>query len=637
MLFLLKIFPFFPVILFIHCIFLFSFKKWLGPVATLYSSIFIYTFSIFIGFAELLFVLEYGLYFYIDFGRWFFCLNIIDSHLVFCIDSLALLCSVLVMILTNLALYFGIEYMYREAFINRLLYLLNMFATSVIFLFFCYDFFLIIFIWECIGLFSLLLVNFYSIRIYTIKAAMKTYVFSRFSDFFMFLAFIMSVLVFNTTDLSIIFIKTPFLFFFYFFFGKISLHFLTMFAFCIALSGVIKSAQFLFHVWLPDAMEAPTPASALIHSSTLVIAGVFLIIRFSIVFEFASTVNYFLIILGSTTLAFSSVSAIFQNDIKKLVAYSTISQIGYLICGCGFGTYEEVLVYLVIHALNKAFLFIIVGYIVHFFSGNTNMRLMGGVYLYSLDVVIFLLGVIVNLSGLPYSAGFFGKEFLIYQVMMDDFISLYVRAMWFISFFFTPIYMFILLYVVIFGLKRSNISSYSTHWSYSYSFKSHISRFSLYEIYTKIQVWSLSSFYKKNKINYFSKILNNCKGLFTAKFRISIITSIPTVFILFFFWLFFFFLGESFLLLIFNFSSILEPVNSNFFINFKHSSPFILQLTSLKLLNILYFYIFFFFLFALIFINSFKFNFNYLYLNYSFVLDFSIIIFSLILSFFFLI
>ena len=100
-------------------------------------------------------------------------------------------------------------------------------------------------------------------------------------------------------------------------------------------------------------MEAPTPASALIHSSTLVVAGVFLVIRFSILFEFALYTNYFLVLLGSLTLSFGSVAAVFQSDIKKLVAYSTISQIGYLVCGCGFCCYEEVLLYLILHALRS--------------------------------------------------------------------------------------------------------------------------------------------------------------------------------------------------------------------------------------------------------------------------------------------
>jgi len=175
-------------------------------------------------------------------------------------------------------------------------------------------------------------------------------------------------------------------------------------------------------------MEAPTPASALIHSSTLVIAGVFLVIRFSLLFEFTLFTNYCLALLGAVTLAFGSITAIFQIDIKKLVAYSTISQIGYLTCGVGFACYEEVLIYLIIHALNKAFLFILVGYTVHFFNGNTDMRQMGGVYIYSFDISVLFFGVCFNLAGLPYSAGFLGKEFLLFQILKDDFISFVVRG-----------------------------------------------------------------------------------------------------------------------------------------------------------------------------------------------------------------
>src|SRR5574343_1313910 len=121
-------------------------------------------------------------------------------------------------------------------------------------------------------------------------------------------------------------------------------------------------------------MEAPTPASALIHSSTLVIMGIFLIILFNIIFDFSLIANLILAVLGSMTIAFGALVASFQNDIKKLEAFSTISQMGYLFCGCGFFCYNEVLFYLIIHAFNKAFLFIIVGYIVHFFNGNTDLR-----------------------------------------------------------------------------------------------------------------------------------------------------------------------------------------------------------------------------------------------------------------------
>jgi NADH-quinone oxidoreductase subunit L len=175
-------------------------------------------------------------------------------------------------------------------------------------------------------------------------------------------------------------------------------------------------------------MEAPTPASALIHSSTLVIMGIYFIIRFNILFEFAYTTNLIISVLGALTIAVGAVSASFQNDIKKLVAYSTVSQMGYLFCGCGFLCYNEVLFYLALHALNKAFLFILVGYIVHFFAGNTDMRFMGSLYSYAPDFAFILIFISLNLTGMPYTSGYLAKELLVFQTFHNDYTTLFVRS-----------------------------------------------------------------------------------------------------------------------------------------------------------------------------------------------------------------
>jgi len=609
LLWLINIFSFFPVLLILHCLFIYLFKKWIGPVGTFYSSILTFTMCLLLALNELYLMLINGSYYYVDFGRWFFCLDIIDSHLVFCIDSLALTCASLVLTLTMFALYFGVEYMYREAFINRLLYLLNLFATSVIFLFFCYDYFLIMFAWECIGLFSFLLVNFYSTRVYTIKAALKTFVFSRISDMFMFICFILTLVVFNTTDLSLIFLQTPFMAFHYLFIGNMAVHFLSLFSFCLVTSGGIKAAQFFAHVWLPDAMEAPTPASALIHSSTLVVAGVFLIIRFSVLFEFTLFTNYYLILLGALTLSFGAVTAVFQNDIKKLVAYSTISQIGYLVCGCGFCCYEEVLLYLIIHALNKAFLFVLVGYTVHFFNGNTDMRQMGGAYLYSLDISVLLFGVCFNLAGLPYSAGFLGKEFLLFQVLRDDFISWFVRGCWLVSFFFTPIYMLILVFVVSFGAKKGTILTYASYWYAN--------------LYNNFQMLT-------------STLNNNCtsttlKSLLVHRFQFTIITSRTTIYLLFSFWCFFFFFGEILLLLTFNYNTLTDLIPSNFFMFTKSHVIFLMDNGSAYLNDVIFFYILFFTTCSILFLLNLRYTFNYQFFQHQFLIDILFILVNLYL------
>jgi NADH:ubiquinone oxidoreductase subunit 5 (subunit L)/multisubunit Na+/H+ antiporter MnhA subunit len=373
-----------------------------------------------------------------------------------------LLVSIVVLSLSLFAQYFGSEYMYREAFISRLLYLLNMFITSVAFLFIVFDFFLVLVVWELIGLFSLLLVNYYYTRVYTLKAALKTFLLSRLSDMFIFFSFLFFIIFFYSTDFSVIFLKVPFFVFYTIYVGSYGVNLLSLIAVLIVLSGSVKAAQFLFHTWLPDAMEAPTPASALIHSSTLVIMGIYFVIRFGILFELSVTVGLLLSLIGSVTIAFGALSATFQNDIKKLVAYSTISQMGYLFCGCGFLCFNEVIFYLAIHALNKAFLFILVGYIVHFFNGNTDLRFMGALYFYSIDIVFILIFVSFNLMGLPYTSGFVAKEFLLFQTFKDGFITLVIRTMWFVSFFFTPVYMLILNLMVVFYSKSPHPGLYVT-------------------------------------------------------------------------------------------------------------------------------------------------------------------------------
>lgn len=615
-----SIFSFAPNFLILHCLLIFLFKRWLGPVGTFYGALITFSIVIILNLNELFNILTHGVYFYVDFGRWFFCLDLIDSHLLFCVDSLALIASTLVLVLTLFALYFGVEYMYREAFINRLLYLLNLFATSVVFLFFCYDYFLIMLAWECIGLFSLLLVNFYSTRVYTVKAALKTFVFSRLSDMFMFISFVLSLIVFNTTDLSLIFIQTPFMLFHYIFIGGLSFHFLTVFSLTLALSGGIKAAQFFSHVWLPDAMEAPTPASALIHSSTLVVAGVFLIIRFSVVFEFTLFTNYFLVLLGALTLSFGSVTATFQNDIKKLVAYSTISQIGYLVCGCGFCCYEEVLLYLIIHALNKAFLFVLVGYTVHFFAGNTDMRQMGGFYIYSFDLSILFFGVCINLAGLPYSAGFVGKELLLFQVLRDDFLSLLVRGCWMVSFFFTPIYMLMLVFLVLFGPKKGLLTSYFGYWTLV--FKDYIST-------------SFYNFAASNPTSSTTSIECLKRGVLLPRFQLTSATSRTTVYVLFTFWVFFFFFGDSLLLVLLNYNSLSEVILSSSFTLSKDHMIFMLASSTSWLSQTIFFYIIVLTTLSLLFLVSLRYSFTYNYHQVTYFID-GVVAVILVASFLFL-
>ena len=582
-----------------HCSFLLVFKKWLGPQGSFYLTVLIFLLGLASSFGELYNTLLTGTYYYFDGGVFLNITISIDSCLLFCVDALAIVTSQLVLFLTMFALYFGVEYMNREAHINRLLYLLILFATSVISLFVSYDYFLIMLSWECIGLFSLLLVNFYSTRVYTNKAALKTFVFSRISDMFMFITFTLSLIVFNTTDLSVVFLKTPFLIFHVLHFGSWSFHFLTFFTISLVLTGGIKAAQFLAHVWLPDAMEAPTPASALIHSSTLVVAGVFLVIRFSIMFEFALYTNYLLVLLGALTLAFGSIAAVFQSDIKKLVAYSTISQIGYLVCGCGFCCYEEVLIYLIVHALNKAFLFVIVGYTVHYFNGNTDMRFMGNGYRNSFDLAVLLLGTSINLAGFPYSAGFLGKELLVFHTLRDDFVSYFVRGCWVISFFFTPIYMLTLVFFVYFGPMKSTPSSYQTVWTFHF-----IPR--LTNLYYSI-------YYNQSSGGH--KFLHKLAHSSLYRFQLTLITARPTIYLLTAMWLFFYTFGDFFFSLIFNYNTLIDIIPAGSFTFIKTHTIYMSESLNVYLHDTIFVFILFLLSSAFLFLINLRLTFSYHYVS----------------------
>lgn len=480
------------VVMFITNFYLIILSIFFLPTYAFKISLIIITIFIFNNLTWLYIVLSTNSVYFISLGQFYLFSNIININLLFCFDTLSSISSILVGSLSIITFIFSIEYMYREYKLNQLFYLLFFFITSILYLFIVYDLILILICWELIGLLSFLLVNFYKTRLYSIKAAYKTFIFSRISDLLFFFILLLCIINFNTTDLSEIFNQIPYFMYHLLFLKGNGYHFLSILGFLVFMCSSIKAAQFFWHVWLPDAMEAPTPASALIHSSTLVIMGIYLILRFSLVFEFTKSLNILVSFYGSITIGLSAVTAIFQNDLKKLVAYSTISQIGYLFCGCGVGCYNEVLLYLIIHAINKANLFIIVGYIIHYFNGNTDIRYMGSLHYLLYDLSVFSLIIWINLSGMPYSLGFFSKEFLILQCFKHDWISIFIFINFCLSIICTPIYMFIFINNVLFGSVKS---AYST-WLFA------INSFnSKYKKFIKLK-WYVN--YKKGILNVIS-------------------------------------------------------------------------------------------------------------------------------------
>ena len=452
-----------PIILFINAILLVISSFYIGPFTLYKITLHFYIFILFDLFNSYIYVITHDVILFFSLGRLYFITDLLDIHILFCVDILSISCSGLVLILGLFTLNFSVEYMFRENQLNYVFSFLTLFIATITLLFFSFDLTLILGCWELIGLLSYILVNYYRGRIFTIKSAFKTFLYSRFSDGGIFFSYILISYEFNTTDLTTLFTMIPFYSFHSLLYCGISIHFLSVIGSCLFFSASIKAAQFWWHVWLPDAMDAPTPASALIHSSTLVIMGIYVLLRFSLLLEFTYAINIFFAWYGSLTIAIGAISAVMQTDLKKLIAYSTISQIGYLFLGCGLNNFNEVLLYLIMHALNKATLFIIAGCVIHYFNGNTDMRYMGALNVFSYDLCVGVFIIWANLSGLPYLLGFFSKEFLLIQCGGKDLLSFMIYSSFLISFICTPIYTFILLQHVLFGVYKSYFKTLQTN------------------------------------------------------------------------------------------------------------------------------------------------------------------------------
>lgn len=369
------------------------------------------------------------------------------------------ICGVcIVLILTILTLFFGIEYMSREAFALDTLQIILVFSASISWFILSFSVCQLLIFWEFAGFFSLLLIDTYYSRIRTTQAMNRTFTISRLSDYFLLVSFSELICLFDTDSLFIIFSSAYSFYFstastFNIFFGLTAFTILCLF---LCFAAACKCAQFVLFVWLPDAMEAPTPASALIHSSTLVVMGIFLLIKFMPLLQFSTLTAKFLLVLGALTVLYGSLFSIYTSDLKKGVAYSTISQIGYLFCGCGFFAITEVFTYLTIHAVCKALLFVFVGYIIHFFGGYTSLKRMGGIY-YQLPIIsVSMCVVCLFLAGLPYTSGFLAKEFLIAHIFgVKSFFGYFVFFCWILSLFCTPVYLLRICILPCFGKPRS--------------------------------------------------------------------------------------------------------------------------------------------------------------------------------------
>jgi NADH-ubiquinone oxidoreductase chain 5 len=267
--------------------------------------------------------------------------------------------------------------------------------------------------WEGVGLCSYLLINFWFTRIQANKAAIKAMIVNRVGDFGLALGILTMFSKYKAVDYCTVFALTPFFLNDTFYFLNIPMDYITLIGMLLFVGAVGKSAQLGLHTWLPDAMEGPTPVSALIHAATMVTAGVFLIARSSAIFEFAPTALTVITISGACTAFFAATTGLLQNDLKKVIAYSTCSQLGYMIFACGLSNYSVGIFHLSNHAFFKALLFLSAGSVIHAVSDEQDMRKMGGLKkLIPFTYSIMLIGSLA-LMGFPFLTGFYSKDVIL--------------------------------------------------------------------------------------------------------------------------------------------------------------------------------------------------------------------------------
>jgi NADH-ubiquinone oxidoreductase chain 5 len=349
---------------------------------------------------------------YIRLSPWVDC-EMFDASWGFMFDSLTVTMCFVVTSISFLVHIYSTGYMSHDPHQPRFMSYLSLFTFFMLMLVTSDNFLQLFFGWEGVGLCSYLLINFWFTRLQANKSAIKAMIVNRVGDFGLAIAIFSIFLVFKTIDFCTVFSLVPYFASDNIFFLGYSFSSINLIAFLLFVGAVGKSAQLILHTWLPDAMEGPTPVSALIHAATMVTAGVFLIIRCSPIYEYSSDVLFFVTVVGAITAFFSASVGVFQNDLKKIIAYSTCSQLGYMVFACGLSNYSVSIFHVFNHAYFKALLFLSAGSVIHALSDEQDMRRMGGlVQLLPFTYSMMLVGSLA-LMGFPFLTGFYSKDVIL--------------------------------------------------------------------------------------------------------------------------------------------------------------------------------------------------------------------------------
>jgi NADH-ubiquinone oxidoreductase chain 5 len=350
---------------------------------------------------------------YLKFFTWIDseCLNI---NWGFMFDSLTAIMCFIISFISLMVHIYSIEYMKHDPHLPRFMSYLSLFTFFMLILVSSDNFVQMFVGWEGVGLCSYLLINFWHTRIQANKAAIKAMVINRIGDFGLIIGIIFIFVNCKTVDYACVFALTPLLIKKTIIFFNFSINVLTLIGIFLFIGVIGKSAQIGLHTWLPDAMEGPTPVSALIHAATMVTAGVFLLARCSPIYEFVSF--YFLngiLVIGSITCFFAASVGLVQNDLKKVIAYSTCSQLGYMIFVCGLSQYNIAIFHLINHAFFKALLFLGAGSVIHSVLDEQDLRKMGGLKtLLFFSYSVMTIGSLA-LIGFPFLTGYYSKDLIL--------------------------------------------------------------------------------------------------------------------------------------------------------------------------------------------------------------------------------
>ncbi len=328
----------------------------------------------------------------------------------FLIDQLTVVMLIVVTTCSMLIHIYSVGYMHGDPGYYRFFSYLSLFTFSMLMLVMANNFLQLYFGWEGVGLCSYFLIGYYFNKKSASDAGKKAFIVNRFGDFGFGIGIFIIFLTFGTVYYEPVFSQAGS-------FANASINFLgydvhlmTLIALLLFCGSVGKSAQMPLHVWLPDAMEGPTPVSALIHAATMVTAGVFLVARCSPIFSLSETALMVVALTGAVTSLFAATIGLVQNDLKRIIAYSTVSQLGYMFLACGVGAYTAGVFHLYTHAFFKALLFLCAGSVMHAMGGELNIQKMGNLKKYMPVTYITMLIASFSIAGVPGLAGFFSKD-----------------------------------------------------------------------------------------------------------------------------------------------------------------------------------------------------------------------------------